>query len=256
LFYLFLENKIISKLQIKPYPKPMDFSNQFNQIENSVIRVLAIQIQGASQNILSAGSGVLIGDGRKALTCSHCVVQNTQTVAALSGQNNGQIAQVIYNDPSLDIAVLQFQNSIGIGVPLGDSTTVKVGHEAFVVGFPSHSSSITALFAHIAGFETYNNNALIKIDSSVNHGNSGGPLFNSSGQLIGIVNLKLGNLSNFLTQIQQANPQAFINIGGINPVQVIQQLISEMKKNLNLGVGAAIPLSLITNATNHISNLF
>ena len=233
----------------------MNFSNEFNQIQNSVVRVLSIQGIGMNQQFVGAGSGVLIGDGSKALTCSHCIIQNTLTAALLSGQNNGQLASVIFNDPILDIAVLQFPTSMGPGVTLGDSTTVRIGQEAFVVGFPSHSINITALYAHIAGFETHNKNQLIKIDSSINHGNSGGPLFDSTGHLIGIVNLKLGNLSNFLNQIEQANPHVLMTLGGINPIQAIQQLIKEMKLNLNLGVGTAIPLRLIANTTNHVSDL-
>lgn len=58
-----------------------------------------------------------------------------------------------------------------------------------------------------------------------------------------------------MSQVEQANPQAAMVIGGINPVQVIQHLITEMKKNLNLGVGTAIPLKLIGNATNHVGDL-
>jgi serine protease Do len=183
------------------------------------------------------------------------VVANTQTVAFLSGQHNGHIATAIFNDANADIAILQVQNSIGTGVTLGNSDALQIGHEAFVAGYPSYGINITALFAHIAGFETNNGNQLIKIDSSVNHGNSGGPLFNANGELVGIVNSKFGNLSTFLTQVEQANPQASIVLGGINPVQVIQQLIREMKKNLNLGVGTAIPLRFIGNLTNHIGDL-
>ncbi|WP_026706636.1 S1 family peptidase [Flavobacterium soli] len=233
----------------------MDFSSQYIQIQNSVIRVLATTGQGGNHQIVSSGSGVLIDNGTKALTCSHCIVPNTMIVGALSGQNIGQIANVIYNDPVMDIAVLEFQQIIGPGVALGDSNNVLIGQEAFVVGFPSHTTTISALGANIAGFEANNGNQLIMIDASVNHGNSGGPLFNSNGELIGIVNAKFGNLSQFLNQVQQANPQAAMVIGGINPVQVIQQLIGEMKKNLNLGMGSAIPLSSIGNATNLIANL-
>ncbi|WP_407525708.1 serine protease [Lacibacter sp. MH-610] len=233
----------------------MDFSNQFQQIQNSVVRIISITGQTPNIQIVSSGSGVLIGDGRKILTCSHCVVANTQTVAVLSGQNNGQIVTAIFNDAAADIAVLQAQNSMGNGVALGNSDNLRIGHEAFVAGYPSYGINITALFAHIAGFETHNGNQLLKIDSSVNHGNSGGPLFNSNGELVAIVNSKFGNLSTFLTQVQQANPKAAMVIGGINPVQVIQQLIGEMKKNLNLGVGTAIPLRLIANLTNHVGDL-
>lgn len=234
----------------------MDFSTEYSAVSDSVIRVLAIAGLGTvTQQVLSSGSGVLIGDGTRALTCSHCIKPNSTSVGALSGQNNGQIATVIFNDPNLDIAIIEFQNPINPGVTIGDSDNVNIGQEAFVVGFPSHTTEITALSANIAGFENHNGNRLIKIDSSVNHGNSGGPLFNANGELIGIVNAKFGNLSNFLNQVQQANPQASMSIGGINPVQVIQQLIGEMKKNLNLGMGSAIPIRIIGNATNLVGDL-
>ena len=233
----------------------MDFSTQYNQIQNSVIRILAITGQGVNQQLVGASSGVLIDNGRKALTCSHCIIANTTIVGVLSGQNNGQIGNVVFNDTNIDIAIVEFQQALGTGVPLGNSNQVQVGQEAFIAGFPSHTPNISALGANIAGFETQNGIQLIKVDASVNHGNSGGPLFNSAGQLIGIVNAKYGNLSQFLNQVQAANPQAAMVIGGINPVQVIQQLIGEMKRNLNLGMGSAIPLHEIGNVTNIVGNL-
>jgi S1-C subfamily serine protease len=235
----------------------MDFSNEYNNVQNSVIRVISIINQGGiNQQIVSAGSGVLIDNGKRVLTCSHCIVANTITVGVLSGQNNGQIGIVIFNDVNLDIAIIEFQQTLGPGVVLGNSNNTQIGQEAFVVGFPSHTTNITALGAHIAGFEPNNGIELIKIDASVNHGNSGGPLFNSAGELIGIVNSKFGNLSSFLNQIQQANTGGIsMAIGGIDPVQVLQQLISEMKKNLNLGMGSAVPLRAIGNVTNIIGDL-
>ena len=81
----------------------------------------------------------------------------------------------------------------------------------------------------------------LRIDASVNHGNSGGPLFNVNGEQIGVVNAKHGSLSAFLTQVQAARPGAAIVVGGINPVEVLQRLIEEMQRNLNLGIGYAIP---------------
>ena len=87
----------------------------------------------------------------------------------------------------------------------------------------------------------------MRIDASVNHGNGGGPLFDLSGSQIGVVNAKHGSLSAFLDQIKQAQPMAMISIGGIDPVKAIQALIIEMEKNLNLGIGYAVPTDSIRN---------
>jgi S1-C subfamily serine protease len=94
----------------------------------------------------------------------------------------------------------------------------------------------TLFSAHIASITSTG----LRIDASVNHGNSGGPLFNMRGDQIGVVNAKHGSLSQFLAQIQNAQPRAMISIGGIDPVKAIQVLIAEMQKNLNLGIGYAI----------------
>lgn len=223
----------------------MDFSQAFQIIQGSVVNVLALDAQKAP---VSSGSGVIIGDGTLVLTCAHCLVPNTRTIARFSGSNNGQIANILFQNQQSDIALLQFQQSLGPAVTIRSSSSILIGHEAFVVGFPNNIDKITALSANIAGFEPNGGFDLIRLDASVNHGNSGGPLFNAAGELIGIVNAKHGSLSNFLQQIQQARPQAMMQIGGIDPVQAIQQLISEMQRNLNLGIGYAIP-------TDHLGQL-
>lgn len=223
----------------------MDFSAAFERIKASVVNVLALNGQNA---VVSSGSGVIIGTGTLVLTCAHCIVQNMRMVARFSGQNNGQIGTVLFQNQQADIALIEFQRQLGPSALVRTSSSLMIGHEAFAVGFPNNIDKITALSANVAGFEPDNGFNLIRIDASVNHGNSGGPLFNSAGEVVGIVNAKHGSLSNFLQQVHQARPGAMISIGGIDPVQAIQQLISEMQKNLNLGIGYAIP-------TDHIGTL-
>ena len=220
----------------------MDFSASFQNIQGSVVNVLALDAQS---NAISSGSGTIIGSGDLVLTCAHCIIPNTTTVARFSDQNSGQIGNVIFIDQQVDVAAIQFQNNLGQSAPLRTSSSVLVGHEVFAVGFPNNISQITALSGNVAGFEPSQNFNYIRIDASVNHGNSGGPLFNSSGELVGVINAKHGSLSTFLQQVQNAQPGASMSIGGINPVQVIQQLIGEMKRNLNLGIGYAIPIDHI-----------
>lgn len=230
----------------------MDFSQAFQSIQGSVVNVLALNTQNTP---ISSGSGVIIGNGSLVLTCAHCIIPNTNTIARFSGANNGQVATVLFQDQQSDIALLQLQQPIGSPAKIRSSSSVLIGHEAFVVGFPNNINKITALFANIAGFEPDNDFELIRLDSSVNHGNSGGPLFNASGELVGIVNAKHGSLSSFLQQIHRAQPGAMVSIGGIDPVKAIQQLIFEMQKNLNLGIGYAIPTDHIGTLNNQVQYL-
>lgn len=224
----------------------MDFSAAFQRIQNSVVNVLALDGQS---NAVSSGSGTIVIDFHHIVTCAHCVIPNMTMIARFSGQNQGAICSVVFIDQDSDIAILRAFNPLGAPVQVTCSSGVQIGHEGFVVGFPNNIQQITALSANIAGFENDAGVDYLRLDSSVNHGNSGGPLFNAHGHLIGVVNAKHGSLSNFLRSVKQARPGASINVGGIDPVKAIQQLIHEMEANLNLGIGYAIP-------TLHIGNLY
>lgn len=220
----------------------MDFSSSCDKVKDSVVNVLAC----IDTTPISSGTGTIIGDGNIVITCAHCIMDNTKIVARFSGKNNGFEGQVKMINRDIDIAIIEFPQKIGTAVRLKDSNTVKIGNEAFVVGFPNNIDKITALSANIAGFENGGNIELIRIDCSVNHGNSGGPLFNAEGELVGVINAKHGSLSNFLKQVQNAKSGGvMMSIGGIDPIRTIQQLIKEMQNNLNLGIGYAIPINII-----------
>jgi serine protease Do len=192
--------------------------------------------------VISFGSGSVIDDGCKVLTCEHCVVAGAQAAIA-DPQNPGRaiFGTPVFVDKANDIAVIEFPQPVGTPIEFSDSSMCQVGNGAFVVGFPMGVGEQTLFSAHIASIAGDH----LRIDASVNHGNSGGPLFNFEGKQIGVVNAKHGSLSHFLTQVRDAKPGAMMSIGGIDPVQTIQVLIQEMQKNLNLGIGYAIPTARI-----------
>lgn len=215
----------------------MDFSTQFARIQPAVLQILAVD---ANIRVVSLGSGVLIGDGTLALTCDHCIPPDTSPLARTHGStpSQGTPGIVVAQDPKLDLALLRFPNPLGPAATLRSSSTTKVGQFAFVGGFPLSSTDIVAMAAHIAGFEA----SVIKIDSSVNVGNSGGPLFNAAGEVIGIINAKHGKFSAFLNWVMTHQPGAMMSLGGLDPVEALQQLIAEMQCYLNLGIGYAVPI--------------
>jgi len=211
----------------------MPLTQLYQQVENSVVQVLALN----GQNPVSFGSGSIVSDGKYVLTCAHCIVQGARmAVANPAVPGQALFGNVLFSDTNADIALLEFPQVIGPAVTLADSTSCVVGNGAFVIGFPMGVTEKTLFSAHIASIT----NTGLRIDASVNHGNSGGPLFNMQGEQIGVVNAKHGSLSQFLTQIKNAQPGAMISVGGIDPVKAIQVLIEEMQKNLNLGIGYAI----------------
>lgn len=216
----------------------MPLTHSYQLVKDGVVQVLALN----GQNVVSFGSGSVIGNGRTVLTCAHCIVPGAQMSIA-DPQNSGRalFGNTIFQDQTNDIAIIEFSNPVGTPVALANSATCAIGNGAFVVGYPMGVTEQVLFSAHIASITPSH----LRIDASVNHGNSGGPLFNAAGKQIGVVNAKHGSLSGFLNQIKNASPGASIVVGGIDPVTVIQVLIEEMQKNLNLGIGYAVPTARI-----------
>lgn len=218
----------------------MPLSQLYQKVKNGVVQVWALN----GQNVCSFGSGSVIDSGQTVLTCAHCIVAGAQmSIADPNVPGQALFGNVIFSHPAEDIALIEFPQPVGTPVTLADSLSCAIGNGAFVVGFPMGVTEKTLLAAHIASIAA----GYLRIDASVNHGNSGGPLFNLRGEQIGVINAKHGSLSQFLTQVQQAQPMASMSISGIDPVKVIQVLIEEMQKNLNLGIGYAIPTTKIKN---------
>lgn len=216
----------------------MPLTQSYQSVKDSVVQVLALN----SEKPVSFGSGTIIGDGRHVLTCAHCIVAGAQMSIADPNQANCAIVGVpVFSDAQSDIALIEFPKPVGPAVKFGSSTACSPGNGAFVVGYPMGINEQVLLSAHIASVTPSH----LRIDASVNHGNSGGPLFSLVGEQIGVVNAKHGSLSGFLTQVMNARPGAQMVVGGIDPVRSIQLLIAEMQKNLNLGIGYAVPTASI-----------
>jgi S1-C subfamily serine protease len=141
------------------------------------------------------GSDVLIDISGDILTSLH-VVAGATDIEVVFADGTHTTAQVIASQPENDIAVLQATELPGVLIPatLGNPRAMRVGDEAYAVGNPfGLYSSMSA--GVISGFDrTFQPpdseielQGLIQIDAAVNPGNSGGPLLNRYGQVIGIV---------------------------------------------------------------------
>jgi S1-C subfamily serine protease len=139
------------------------------------------------------GSGVLISNDGKILTAAHVV--QTADVACVEFSDGQQInARVIGSDVQSDVALLQLKE-IPKGITpatIGDSDKVDVGDEIFVIGAP-YGISQTLSVGHLSGRHRMNGNdqntsvEFLQTDASINTGNSGGPMFDMQGNVIGIV---------------------------------------------------------------------
>ncbi len=140
------------------------------------------------------GSGVLISEDGHVLTAAH-VVQASDYVEVSLADGNKVGAEVVSSLAAADIALLKLDEIPEGAQPatLGDSDRVEVGDQIFVIGSP-HGLTQTLTVGHISsrrapddtlgGFEL---GEYLQTDAAINKGNSGGPMFNMQGEVVGIV---------------------------------------------------------------------
>jgi S1-C subfamily serine protease len=141
-----------------------------------------------------AGSGFVLDQEGRVLTNYH-VVRGAQDIQVGFGNDEIYTAQVIGVDPRNDIAVLLVDAPPEVLVPvtLGESALLQVGQRAIAIGNPFGQFSrtlttgvISALDRTLEGPDGRPISGVIQSDAAINRGNSGGPLLDSSGRVIGI----------------------------------------------------------------------
>jgi S1-C subfamily serine protease len=162
--------------------------------------VVVIRAQGSDiaadgkRSFVETGSGVLVSSGGQVMTAAHVVhAMDEIRVEFIGGETVA--ARVVSSEPAADVSLLQLERvPAGARVAaLADSDTVKVGDQVIVVGAPyglGHSMSVGWISARWAPNTVYRAMPLAEFfqtDAVINTGNSGGPLFDMQGRVIGIV---------------------------------------------------------------------
>lgn len=135
---------------------------------------------------LGQGSGFIFSADGYVLTNAHVVANAEEVIVTLTDKREFK-AKVIGSDQRTDIAVLKLEATGLPKVTLGDSDKVRVGEWVMAIGSPfGFENTVTAGIVSAKTRETGEFVPFIQTDAAVNPGNSGGPLFNIKGEVIGI----------------------------------------------------------------------
>jgi len=155
--------------------------------------LVIIQAEGADGGKDSGlGSGIVLNDQGQVMTALH-VISGAKTIRLTFADGTQSTASVASTDPNHDVAVVTPAQLPDVVVPAVLGGAVRVGDDAYAIGHPlglfdSFTAGVISGLnrsAPLPGGKTMS--GLIQFDAAVNPGNSGGPLLNRKGQVIGIV---------------------------------------------------------------------
>lgn len=141
-----------------------------------------------------AGTGIVLGVDGEILTNAHVVASAKSADVVLPGSGGSHTADVVVADTAADLALLKIRNISGLTpAPLGESDTLQVGDQVVAIGNalalaggPTVTQGIVSALDRSIRTDSGTLKGLIQTDAAISSGNSGGPLVNASGQVVGM----------------------------------------------------------------------
>lgn len=193
----------------------------------NVDAVVSITTQGISngQGFQSMGTGFIISDDGYILT-NHHVIADGQKVTVSTNDGDEYDATVVGSDEYYDVALLKVDASNLPTVTIGDSDQTTVGEEVVAIG--NALGELTASFTggYLSGKDRMVSTdgtsvPMMQTDAAINSGNSGGPLFNMKGEVIGITSAKYSGSTSSGASIE--------GIGFAIPINDVMKLVDDLK---------------------------
>lgn len=161
----------------------------------AVIAPSIVTIDSVSSSSEAVGTGIIVTSDGEIVTNNHVVEGATSVRVRLRGQTEPIIADVLGTDPSNDLALIKLRNASGLtAATFADPASLAVGDQVVAVGYalaldgdPTVTTGIiSALNRTFTIDENTILNGLIQTDTAISSGNSGGPLINMKGEVVGI----------------------------------------------------------------------
>lgn len=215
----------------------MDCSAIIAKVKQSIPFIVSFD---ANNQPMGTGSGFVFKKGI-VVTCNHVIKDANTLVLKFPETENFVGAKILIKDEEHDLALLKIEDESRIPLELGNLSEIREGYPVIFSGYPvglrdltTHQGIISAINKDVTGITSY------LIDGTVNSGNSGCPLMDQNGRVIGVVNAKRRVRNDLLEQVEKMQFGA-LSMHGVDIVEIYQALIN----NVQLGIGYAIPASYI-----------
>lgn len=165
-----------------------DFSSIINLIEPVIVKIYSSNNSLKKDNESSIGSGFIYDSEGHIITSAH-VVKNYINIHVILSNDKSYNANIIALDPKTDIALIKIDEKNLTSAKLVSSSNLKIGNWVLVAGNPygiGNSYSAGIISAISRNLNDSEMQEFIQTDATINNGNSGGPMFNIKGEVVGI----------------------------------------------------------------------
>jgi S1-C subfamily serine protease len=178
----------VSDPRTEPIEGRLDVGKVVDHMAASVVTISA-DLPGGQ----SVGTGVIISSDGEILTNSHVVNGATEIRVRLAGETEPREARLLAADPGNDLALMRMSGDGFDAAVFADPNSIRLGDQVVAIGFalgldgdPSVTLGIVSALDRTIGTDGAFLNGLIQTDAAISSGNSGGPLVNALGEVVGI----------------------------------------------------------------------
>ena len=242
---------ILASLFIVNSVKSQDISKLFEEVDKSVVIINVLQSKSTGTGVVdekasfgSLGTGVLINETGQILTAAH-VVNDADLIEVVFKDGQKLRAKTEGLSRMADVAIIKTQGVINNPYPakLGNSDNTKIGDKVMIIGNPmglNHSLSVGYISRREKqpnASENFSSMEFFQTDAAINTGNSGGPMFNMNGEVIGIISSILSRSG------------GFEGIGFVATINIVKELLID-KSNTWLGIDVFLLEGSLAKAFN------
>ncbi len=162
------------------------------RLANSVVTVIST-LGETDADGRSVGTGVVVTSDGEILTNAHVIEGATSVVVRFAGETEPRVAKILATDVGNDLALIKVEATGLIAATFAKPGSVKIGDAVIAIGYalaldggPTVTSGIVSAMKRTIETESGALNSLIQTDAAISSGNSGGPLVNLKGEVVGI----------------------------------------------------------------------